>query len=399
VPTTMTPTRARPRAPASQRGQALLAILVVLGMGFGALIYTLIRPAATSLESDRITNAALAQARDALIGYAAGDDNRPGSLPCPDTDNNGSAQLYSGSYCPSEIGRLPWRTLGLPDLSDGSGERLWYAVSRDYSRNPSGAPALNSDVPGQLTITGTAPAPNVIAIVFAPSAVVGNQVRKKGTAEENLVQNYLEGGNEVASATTFVSGTVSAAFNDRLYAITRDALLGPVEMRVAREARAVLRAFFSANGYFPFANSYSDATYRCTLNQYSGRIPRFFADDCKVAPADPDWSGVGVAWPPWFFANNWHQIAFYAIASRCAQPSTPGCAAAGSLMTVNGLPTPNDNLQALVIMPGRALGAQVRPCAIETDCLEDAENTNGDFVYVKSGVNATANDRLVAVSP
>jgi hypothetical protein len=27
------------------------------------------------------------------------------------------------------LGRLPWKTLGLPDLRDGDGERLWYAVS------------------------------------------------------------------------------------------------------------------------------------------------------------------------------------------------------------------------------------------------------------------------------
>ena len=30
---------------------------------------------------------------------------------------------------PSASGRLPWKTLGLPDLRDGHGERLWYAVS------------------------------------------------------------------------------------------------------------------------------------------------------------------------------------------------------------------------------------------------------------------------------
>ena len=387
--------RARSRAAIAQRGQILVAMLAILGIGFGLLIYTLITPADRTLAAERMSTKALASAAAALIGYAASDDNRPGSLPCPDTDNNGSAQLYAGSYCPSEIGRLPWRTLGLPDPRDGSGERLWYAVSRDYSRNPSGAPALNSDTPGQLTVTGTVPASGVVAVIFAPGPVVGSQERD--TASQNLAQNYLEGGNETAGATTFVSSGVSATFNDRLHAITRDALLTAVEMRVAREARAVLRAFFSANGYFPLANGFSDATYRCTLNQYNGRIPRFFADDCKVTATDPDWNGV--TWPTWFFANDWHTIVFYAVASRCTQPSTPGCAATGSLLTANGTPAPNDSLQALVIMPGRALGSQARPCVTVADCLEDAENTNGDFVYVKSGVNAAANDRLVIVSP
>lgn len=391
----MARTRARRRARAAENGQTLLAILVILGIGFGALIYTLISPASLALEAEKTTSEALAQAREALIGYAASDDNRPGSLPCPDTDDNGSAQLYAGSYCPSEVGRLPWRTLGLPDSRDGSGERLWYAVSRDFSRNPASAPALNTDTPGQLAVTGTAPASSVIAIVFAPGPILGSQVRD--AAGRNLAQNYLEGGNEAAGATSFVTASVSATFNDRLLPLTRDALLPVLEARIAREARTVLLAFFSANGYFPFANAYADGTSRCTTNTYSGRIPRYFSDDCKIAPTDPDWNAV--TWPTWFFSNDWHQIAFYAVASRCASPTAPGCTAAGSLMTVTGLPAPNNDLQALVIMPGRALGTQARPCATVNDCLEDAENTNGDFVYAKAAVSTTANDRLVTVAP
>lgn len=384
----------RPRA--KQNGQALLALLVILGIGFAAVIYGLVSPASLTLETDKITNAALAQAKEALIGYAARDSNRPGSLPCPDTDNNGSAQLFSGSYCPSEVGRLPRRTLGLPDLRDGSGERLWYAVSRDFSRNPAGAPALNTSTAGQLTISGTAPATNVIAIVFAPGLVVGSQVRD--AANVNTVANYLEGGNEASGATTFTTGAVSATFNDKLLAITSDALFSVVEMRVAREARAALKAFYSANGFFPFANAYSDTSYRCTNNQYSDRIPQFFTDNCKVDPADPDWKGV--AWPGWFFSNNWHQIVFYAVASKCAKPSSPACShAAGGMLTVNNVPPPNNNIQALVIMPGRAFAGQTRPCAAITDCLEDSENTNGDAVFVKSAITSTVNDRLVVVSP
>jgi len=30
------------------------------------------------------------------------------------------------------LGRLPWKTLGLPDLRDAFGERLWYAVSSKH---------------------------------------------------------------------------------------------------------------------------------------------------------------------------------------------------------------------------------------------------------------------------
>lgn len=393
----MTRTAARlQRARAIQNGQALLLLLVILAIGFSALIYGLVNPASLAIENDKTTNAALAQARDALIGYAAGDSNRPGSLPCPDTNNDGSAQLFSGSFCPSEIGRLPWRTLGLPDPRDGSGERLWYAVSRDFSRNPSGASALNSDTAGQLTITGSAPAINVIAIIFAPGAVIGSQVRD--TANQNAVAHYLDGGNEVSGATTFATAAASDTFNDKLLAITSDALFTVVAARVAREARSALQAFYSTNGFFPFANAYSDTSYRCTDNQYSDRIPRFFTDNCKVDPADPDWKGV--AWPSWFFANNWHHVVFYAVASKCANPSSPACShASGGMLTVSSMPPPNNNIQVLVIMPGRAFAGQVRPCTAVTHCLEDPENTNADSVFVKSAITSAVNDRLVVVAP
>ena len=49
------------------------------------------------------------------------------------------------------IGRLPWKTFGLPDLRDGSGERLWYALSPNFRDNPSVSP-LNSDTRGSITV-------------------------------------------------------------------------------------------------------------------------------------------------------------------------------------------------------------------------------------------------------
>ena len=36
----------------------------------------------------------------------------------------------------------------------------------------------------------------------------------------------------------------------------------------------VLAAFYAANSYFPYANSYGDNSYQCTNGQYSGRIPK-----------------------------------------------------------------------------------------------------------------------------
>lgn len=388
-----------PRQRLAQRGQVLLVVLALLGIGFGAALYAFISPANSTIQRDKTTVAALAQAKEALIGRAAADFNRPGSLPCPDTDNDGTAEIFTGfpaNNCPSYIGRLPWRTLGLPDLRDSHGERLWYALSplfRDYS----GAGPLNSNSEGQIDIIGTAPASKVIAIVFAPGLVTGAQVR--GTAaNQNNVANYLEGGNETGITTnTFVTGQATNSFNDKLLPVTSDNLFPTVEMRVAREARSVLLAFYSANSFFPFANAYSDGSHQCTNNQLSGRIPRYFADQCKQVSAQTDW--FGVAWPGWFFGNNWHHVMFYAVASKCAKPTSPACTASGGLLTVSTMPPPNSNIRTLLIAPGRALASQARPCAVITDCLEDAENTNGDSTYVQSVVSSTVNDRMVIVSP
>ena len=56
---------------------------------------------------------ALEQARDALVSYAVGHTFRPGSMPCPDTDDDGVMESFVAGECPSYIGRLPWRTLGV----------------------------------------------------------------------------------------------------------------------------------------------------------------------------------------------------------------------------------------------------------------------------------------------
>jgi hypothetical protein len=374
-------------------GQALIAVLVLIVIGAGALIYRIASPFSLEVERDRITHAALAQAKDALIGRAASDQNRPGSLPCPDLDNNGSAELFAGTHCPGYIGRLPWRTLGLPDLRDGSGERLWYALSRSF-RDHNSAQPINSDTAGELTVTGTAPATGVIAIVFAPGPAVGSQVRD--TANENAVANYLEGGNEASGTTTFTSGHASGSFNDKLLAITGGALLPVVEMRVAREVRQALIRYYERTGVFPSANRYSDNSYECHPTTYDGRIPLAIIAGCSVPPADfPEWAADEL--PDWFALNNWNQVVHYAVSGWCASTNPSDislCASSGGL-TVTGMTT---TARALVIAAGRGLGVQSRPCGAASDCLEDAENTNGNTVYVPPARSDSNNDRLLIVS-
>lgn len=396
-------------AAARQRGQALLVILIIVGVAITALVFYFANPGGLATERDKKTAAALAQAKDALIGRAAADDNRPGSLPCPDlvtnivgnVPNDGVADLLSGNDCPSYIGRLPWRTLGLPDsLRDGYGERLWYALSPAF-RDDTSAEPINSDTTGQLTITGSAPATNVIAIVFSPEAVVGAQVRD--AANENNVANYLEGGNETGIATnTFVSGQATTSFNDRLLPITSDALFPVVAVRVAREIRIVLLAYYAANGYFPNANPFdvsvsSWGPYPCRDNVRQGRIPLTIQNPAQCL-AQANWGGTYVL-PSWFSTNNWNLVLFYAVASPCAGAFDALCESLGNPLNLFGSPT-----RALLIGTGRGFSSQAnRPCGATNctviDLLEDAENTNGDDNFVNPVLSPTNNDRLVVVSP
>lgn len=94
-----------------------------------------------AMQRDRASDRSLAAAREALIAYATSrplaEVAGPGYLPCPDLDDDGWAESTCGSLSgdvgqEQRIGRLPWKTLGLPDTRDGSGERLWYAVSTKY---------------------------------------------------------------------------------------------------------------------------------------------------------------------------------------------------------------------------------------------------------------------------
>src|SRR5258706_7613436 len=162
-----------------QRGVALIIVVLLLLIGIGAALFAFIRPASQAIERDKVTAAALAQAKAALIGYAASDPNQPGVLPCPDNDNDGSADSPCGATGVTAVGRFPWKTVGLADLRDGSGECLWYAVSANFKNSGPSAPAIvNSESVGTLTINDIGGTPlysgsnAVLAIVFAPGTTL-----------------------------------------------------------------------------------------------------------------------------------------------------------------------------------------------------------------------------------
>ncbi len=359
----------------------MLTVLMLFGMVTALFVYGMFDANTLGLRRNQDTATALAQAKDALIGYAVSDATRPGELPCPDVNNDGQLTLGidytggAGSPCVSLLGRLPWKTLGLPDLRDGSGERLWYALSDNFHAGATSM--LDNDTKGQLTITGAAPGTYVVAIVFSPGEVLGTQVRD--AANENNVANYLEGENANGD-TIFTTGAVSATFNDKLLVITTDSLMTPVEQRVAREMLALLKSYRAASacGCYPWAaDNFDDDS---VTGRTQGMVP--------IETALPEsWGSLGIAVPAWMIGSNeWGKKFYYAIAPSESQDHTVGT------ITVNGV-----SKNVVLITPGPA-GAS-RPSTNLPDYVDDAENGDGGTIYITPLSTAYARDRLYTISP
>lgn len=371
-----------------QSGVVLVAFLLLLVTGASFVFLRGLNAAATQFYRDTQTASALAEAKAALIGRAATDNDRPGTLPCPDIDNDGSAELFSGTDCPAYMGRLPWRTLRLSDIRDGSDERLWYVLSPTYHDHPSAQP-INSNTLGTLAVSGTVTANDVLAIVIAPGITLGGQERN--SAAINNVLHYLEGENSDGD-NDFVVASLNETFNDQLTVLTWDSLLPTVERRVAGELRNVLNNYFANSSatpsarYYPYAAKFDDSSYTCTFNERHGHVPLAIGS-C---------SGTAVVLPLWFQTNNWHTVTYYAVAPSCTT-TTPGCA--GALLTVNNSSPPVNNKQAIVVMTGQKLPGQIRPTTNVVDYLEAENGTPNDDIFEKITGSPTFNDVVTVVAP
>jgi len=260
-----------------------MIVLLVVGLTT-ALVSSL---SYSTLKTTRQENssASLALAKEALISYAVTDPNRPGELPCPDQDGDG----YSNSappLCSTFVGYLPWKTLEIAELQDGSGARLWYALSSNFYAGNS--VSLNSDTQGQLLVTGKTNITDVAAIVIAPGSPLCNHSRST-----NNIGDYLES----ISTTTYPTAVDSSQnndcsnspYNDQLLAITANQIMQPVEKRIAREAKACLDSYATlSGGKYPWAAEVKSISQRPSKpSQYFGRFPDGI-DSSLINPSTQD---------------------------------------------------------------------------------------------------------------
>lgn len=226
-------TRNRPARLTSQRGAALLIVALVL---IGALLGTFfsrLNSVTLGTQRDQISSSAMAQAKEALIGFAAtyrdthpdsgnNNDKLFGYLPCPDNHPPGDPlEGTSSTPCSGQnisvVGRLPWKTLGLPPLRDGSGECLWYAVSGHAKDNPTTDVFFNWDTLGQFivkdaggtTLAGATAHDYPLAVILAARAPLAAQSRPSVGASEcggsNTVTDYLEGIGALGTGNTTIT--------------------------------------------------------------------------------------------------------------------------------------------------------------------------------------------------
>jgi hypothetical protein len=395
---------------------ALAGLLVVL------LVFGLAGRLSRQQEADRLTGEALAQAKVALLGYAttyrerqgAGNDQF-GYLPCPDTVVSaipeGNEESTCGARDVTSLGRLPWKSLGLPPLRDSAGECLWYAVSGNFKAGTK-THLLNWDsnalievlAPDGVTrLAGSTPTNRAAAVVFGPGSVLPGQDRSSlaGTTTcsgNYTASNYLDTdpasgiNNAALSATANALSSVIAAlnpdqvadvnhnFNDRLIFITAEEIWREVGRRsdfVSRltdPSTGVLgfaanclaqQAIAAGSKQLPWAapvmlsNYHPDANYVQQSGSLAGRLP-------NVLSTCAGWPDIQRFW------TNWKDHYFYVVAEPY-QPGSPHSLLAnpcdfGKCLTVDG----EGPFAAVVVFAGERRAGQNR-------------NTNTDYTSPDKG--------------
>ena len=439
-----------------QSGVVLLVLMIIIAMAITAAIYSKYNSKTMAIDRDKKTTIALSKAKEALIYFSLRDGYlnpvptpcgsltncpRPGDLPCPDRTNDGLAELSCGSSAGSNqafrLNRLPWRDLGLGDLTDGYGERLWYAVSNNYKNNTRTRP-LNSDTVGTINVRDSAgrviydarTGGGVVAVIFS----AGNAItRQDGVAQSrtgigvNVSNNYLDNANGEDNANFidinqngFISGPVkdvagNLILNDRMIVITRDEMAAAMETYVLTQVRRELLAYYNNAFYYPYPALFNDVS--CIVGigvninagcdsvaaNYEGRIPVSNIDQAGADWPNPPASSTsilkGLRGSNWFQQNLWRELIYYAISPDC-EIAMPNCTGVTQRLTLsNALTMPINNKDAIVVATGRPIGGQTRVAKTMTLNYLEADNISpADFVYGRATqVSNAFNDRAMSI--
>ena len=418
-----------------QRGAVLLVGLIIIMAAMATALVAFLGRGVNDSRKAMQTSKALAQAKEALIAYAVRIDfsvttpDRPGSLPCPDNHplNDPQAGKESTPCTGNALGRLPWKTLGISDLRDADGERIWYAVSDRFRRNSPifAFGGINPDTNGRITIRASNgavmqsvadSATGSVAVLIAPGSPLRRQdgvLQIRSAANYNVAQHYLDClgvGCSIEDNVNFINGSTTNGFfagpvrsdngyisNDQLLSLSAPELIGPVSKLVAKAVLDDMKQSLASAQMLPSPAALTDIT--CFGNN---TLP---GSSCQPSSTNfgrvpvTNWGNPGTMLDRvanasnWFQRNGWREHVFYAIAPACQV--TPLCST--GIFSVNNLPAANNNVRLIVMVGGIANVGQIR--AVKTNIgnyLEDenAMPIDNIFAFKAANPNITFNDAV-----
>lgn len=320
------------------QGIAVWSVLLLLS-GLAGLVWY--QGQSTQLSAMQHTLRSLALAQQALLAYAQQpltstqcemNCPRPGDLPCPDRDNDGIAETSCSNT--ARLGRLPWKTLGIGDVRDGSGERLWYAVSIRYKNNPRLLP-LNVETAGTWTVSNAqgllwdaTRGGGAAAVLIAPMQPLlradGWQQQREASGSE-VARHYLDihaAGDNAAPAENTVNGFVmapeSGQFNDVVWPLTATRLHQHMQKQVLAELKRHLRCQTFPCSSFPAPAAFSDPGCLGYAALSAGQcLPAAAGPGRLPVDADGHWPQQaqhvldGQSRHHWFQQNGWREQVLY----------------------------------------------------------------------------------------
>lgn len=406
----------------AQRGLVLLGLLVILTMATLFFFVDQLSPEKLKDLRQTRTSQALAEATEAVLGYAVRfraeiePDQMPGYLLLPDLGTAANQNLGNpcqtnppGDPTPIEgcdaanfagnaqnvtaIGRLPWRVLKLPPLTDGAAECLWLVVAGSHQRVQKLSP-MNWDTPGQLDLVNTnlpyagaalAGHDRPVAIVIAPGRpllargadAAGNTVTQCGG--NYLPGNYLELTNLGPFDSSAQASGDTSAQPKPVYTrgrLTNGAALVANDVGIAITPDMLYSAIVRSSGFRTEINAMLDNIQSCVGNDIAaGNL--FVADannaDLAAAPADK----VAIRLPanacyddtrqPLNYYTHWRRMFFL------ARPNV-------GFLNVNG-----ENCSAVVLFSNQRAATQQRL----TDGPGGQQNDPGNYLETTNLANFT----------
>jgi hypothetical protein len=340
----MLPTsRFQPQARSS--GAAIIIFITLVLLAFTTILVTQV--SVNQKKSARMQNSsqALDFAQSAIFGFALS-HSIPGTLPCPDTTGDGSENTTAGG-CTSQLGLLPYFTLGLDSLGDSSGSDLWYAVETSYTVNAAGQ--RNSSTPSALTLNGQP----VSHVIIAPGIALEGQNRAPLTQA-----NFLEGTNADGNLNTY-DNIISNTQNDIVLGSPLSSFWTLIEQRVLAEAGVLTTTYRAVCNQYPWAANFG-GPYTSVGSQQMGSLP--FA-----AALPSNWGAacaLGIApIPANWLVTHWSDQLLYHMCTNLE----------GNCLTV--IDSASSPAAAIILAPGSRLSGQTRPTAVASDYFE-AENVS-----------------------